>query len=171
MTVYEFDSEGYYTGARIAQRSPLEAGVFLIPKNATTEKPALPAENKEMKWNGSIWEEVDSRAYLALRAEELRVKLEETNEWFVKLYESDGNDWYQLRPQVDIDSDTELEKEKIYKDKCLKALKDYSWVDYAELSSDDNKAIKDYMKACKDYIKSGDWSQPFPADPEIMPWN
>lgn len=41
MPAYLFDDDGYLTGAVLVQESPLEPGMWLLPENATTVKPAL----------------------------------------------------------------------------------------------------------------------------------
>ena len=127
MIVYGYDDNGFYQGEIVAQPSPLEAGKYLIPRNATTEKPLDLEENKENKWDGSKWVLVDSRAYLEERRVEREEKLAEKNSWGVKLYEADG-DWYKARKQTDIDKDIEEKKferlfELIQKKNAYKAIK------------------------------------------------
>ncbi|MEN9658409.1 MAG: hypothetical protein RL571_1874 [Pseudomonadota bacterium] len=54
---YSFDPlTGEYVGATLAQRSPLEDGVYLLPANATFSEPQEPAGDKWPFWTGSAWE-------------------------------------------------------------------------------------------------------------------
>lgn len=46
--VYQFNHSGLYVGQTVADESPREPGVFLIPSNSTEESP--PSE-----WNESVW--------------------------------------------------------------------------------------------------------------------
>jgi hypothetical protein len=46
----------YYLNTSIANESPLEPGVFLIPSNATTIKPPKPIDNKIPIWVNDHWE-------------------------------------------------------------------------------------------------------------------
>ena len=50
--VIQLDSNGYAIGFSIADESPLEPGVYLIPKDCVdAELPTIP-EGKCVKWNG-----------------------------------------------------------------------------------------------------------------------
>lgn len=56
ITVYQFDVAGMYQGETVADESPLEPGVFLIPARCTLKKPpAKAADNKWPRWTGSKW--------------------------------------------------------------------------------------------------------------------
>lgn len=51
ITVYCYDSAGYYTHSEDADENPLEPGAYLLPPDGTTVAPAqLPA-----RWHGSAW--------------------------------------------------------------------------------------------------------------------
>ena len=47
---------GEYVGATLAQLSPLENGVYLLPANATFNEPQAPVADKWPCWTGSAWE-------------------------------------------------------------------------------------------------------------------
>lgn len=60
MKVYFFDHEGLFIGEGNAQKDPLESeiakrDVFLIPAQATNQKPPLTADNEILRWTGSLW--------------------------------------------------------------------------------------------------------------------
>jgi hypothetical protein len=51
--VSQLDQNGYFISVTIADESPLEPGVFLIPGNAVDVEPPIVPENKRAKWNGA----------------------------------------------------------------------------------------------------------------------
>jgi hypothetical protein len=57
--VCQLDSESYFVGFTLADESPLEAGVYLLPAGAVdTTAPSIP-EGKKAKWNGSwVYEDI-----------------------------------------------------------------------------------------------------------------
>ena len=173
MKANAYDKEGYYTGQVECQTSPLEKGVLLIPAYSTLAK--LPAEelNKEPKWDGEKWTMVVSRAFLKAKEAEIKAKLEETDQWGVKLYEVDSISaaGFKERPQADIDKDKIERQEKQAKDKCLAAFNKYLWVDNVDLAADKIKAIKDYLKAFQKYVKDANWRADYPIDPMIEIWS
>lgn len=54
-TVYTFDGQGHFVDLYIAQESPLEPGVFLVPTNATEIPPPKTSENERAVWSGQGW--------------------------------------------------------------------------------------------------------------------
>ena len=55
MKIYSYDLQGNYTGESVAEESPLEKGVYLIPANATTIKPPINEDNEMAVFDGEIW--------------------------------------------------------------------------------------------------------------------
>ena len=54
---YQTDAAGMLVGDTIADESPMEPGVFLVPKGATLTPPPIEwAEDKWPRWNGFKWE-------------------------------------------------------------------------------------------------------------------
>jgi hypothetical protein len=57
---YSFHSEtGVFIGVEFAQESPLEPGVFLLPRSSTFVEPPKVAEGKQAVWNSETWEVQD----------------------------------------------------------------------------------------------------------------
>ena len=58
-TVIQLDDDGYFVGTAIADESPLEEGVYLLPANTVeADEPTIPEGHKAL-WNGSwVFEEI-----------------------------------------------------------------------------------------------------------------
>jgi hypothetical protein len=60
MIAYQFDRAGLYQGETLADESPLEPGVWLLPARCTLKAP--PAEipdDRWPRWNGVAWDLVN----------------------------------------------------------------------------------------------------------------
>lgn len=58
-TVSQLDADGYYVSTTIAQRSPLEPGVFLIPGGAVDAYPPVVSQGKRARWaDGWVFEDI-----------------------------------------------------------------------------------------------------------------
>ncbi len=64
--VYQTDHLGIYTGQAYADASPLEDGVWLIPRGCVEVAPPAVPEFKAAHWDGQRWQLIDS--YLGLTA-------------------------------------------------------------------------------------------------------
>jgi hypothetical protein len=54
---YQIDSAGLFVGETVADESPLEEGVYLIPAGAVMTAPPMKwADDKWPRWNGAKWE-------------------------------------------------------------------------------------------------------------------
>jgi hypothetical protein len=61
MKIYNYNPEnGYFVGESLADESPLEAGVYLIPAHATEISAPKATKGKIAVWNGSDWQLQDS---------------------------------------------------------------------------------------------------------------
>lgn len=57
MQIYHYSpSNGAFLGSGIADESPLEPGVYLIPAYSTEISPPVPGEGQYASWNGESWE-------------------------------------------------------------------------------------------------------------------
>jgi hypothetical protein len=57
MKIYNYDLEnGFYIGESIADESPLETGVYLIPAHATEIEPPKAGKGKIAVWLNDGWE-------------------------------------------------------------------------------------------------------------------
>ena len=57
--VYQTDHLGIFTGTTVADRSPLETDVWLIPGGCVEEAPPAVPEKKAARWDGRCWHLVD----------------------------------------------------------------------------------------------------------------
>jgi hypothetical protein len=53
--VSQLDADGYFAGMTLADESPLEPGVFLLPGGAVDSPAPAPVEGMRAKWNGEAW--------------------------------------------------------------------------------------------------------------------
>ena len=56
MKIYNYDKDGIFTNESLADESPLEPGVFLIPALATKIAPIKATKEKMIVFNGNDWE-------------------------------------------------------------------------------------------------------------------
>lgn len=59
-TVYQTDHLGIYVGTAVADRSPLEPDVWLLPAGCVEEAPPAVPERKAALWDGEHWQLIDS---------------------------------------------------------------------------------------------------------------
>lgn len=76
---YQYDHSGLYTGKTVADASPLEPDVYLLPARSTlTAPPADIPDGKWPRWNGAAWDLVTRPAVTELSAtDKLKVFLEQ----------------------------------------------------------------------------------------------
>ena len=55
-TAYQFDRAGLLVGETVADESPLEPGVWLIPAGCTLVAPPAEPAGQRARWNGVDWE-------------------------------------------------------------------------------------------------------------------
>ena len=58
-TVYQLDELGRYVGKTVADRSPLETDVWLIPSGCVTQAPPRITAGKFAEWDGLAWHLVE----------------------------------------------------------------------------------------------------------------
>jgi len=57
MKIYNYNPEnGYFVGESLADESPLESGVYLMPAHSTTIPAPKPVKGKIIVWIGNEWE-------------------------------------------------------------------------------------------------------------------
>lgn len=59
-TVYQTDHLGVYVGETVAEASPLEPGIWLIPARCVEITPPVIPERKAALWDGERWQVIDS---------------------------------------------------------------------------------------------------------------
>ena len=73
--VFQLDRAGLYLGETVADESPLEPGVFLMPARTIAQAPpASWPDDKWPRWNGATWDMV-TRAQSAPVSEQLSALL------------------------------------------------------------------------------------------------
>jgi len=83
--VIQLDEDGYFVGLTVADESPLEPGVFLLPARAIdVDPPTIPADHRA-QWDGSNWQYVP--IILTPENQETGVPEPLTQEQIVALYE------------------------------------------------------------------------------------
>lgn len=56
MKIYNYNPDnGYFTNESVADESPLEPGVFLLPAHSTTVEPPATEENQVACFDGNSW--------------------------------------------------------------------------------------------------------------------
>jgi hypothetical protein len=58
--VYQLDALGIYVGQAVADLSPLEDGVWLIPRDCVSTAPPTVPKGKAARWDGRRWKVVES---------------------------------------------------------------------------------------------------------------
>lgn len=58
--VYQYDIAGMFTGETVADESPLEPGVFLIPARCVEVAPPDYSGDQWPRWNGANWELINA---------------------------------------------------------------------------------------------------------------
>lgn len=62
-TAYQYDTAGLYVGETVADESPLEPGVYLLPARCTLKTPpANVPDGKVPRWTGKTWQLVTKPA-------------------------------------------------------------------------------------------------------------
>jgi len=57
MDIFHYHPDtGIYLGQGVADESPLEPGVWLIPAHATELEPPQPSKGKQIAWSGDSWD-------------------------------------------------------------------------------------------------------------------
>jgi len=72
MKIYNFDTNGIYQYESVADESPLEKGVFLIPFNATSIAPPIVSANEQAIFKDGVWQVFQIAELLQPTTESLR---------------------------------------------------------------------------------------------------
>ena len=122
MKIYNYDDNGIFIGESIADESPLETGVFLIPAFSTTEKPLEHKDGFYIKFNSELnefqYEEKPievKEADKELSEEEIEAQLQEqaNAEAWSKLNEFDWKVIRELERLMLAGTDLNLEREAL----------------------------------------------------------
>lgn len=73
-TVFQYDAAGFYIGTAEADESPLEPGVWHMPKRTTDQAPPDMPAGRTARWNGVQWA-VSNRPAAANDTNEATAKL------------------------------------------------------------------------------------------------
>ena len=72
---YDYDDFGLYAGFSKAWESPLEPGVYHLPKNSTLTAPPISIAGSVQQWNGASWASVtDNRCKTTYNVEDASVQ-------------------------------------------------------------------------------------------------
>lgn len=74
-TVFQTDHLGLYVGEALAENSPMEPGVWLLPRGCTDVAPPVIPEHKAAYWDGLEWHLIDSYQGLTVYNTETRAPL------------------------------------------------------------------------------------------------
>lgn len=75
---YQYDRAGLYQGETVADESPLEPGVWLLPARSTrTAPPAEIPDDRWPRWNGVAWDLVNRPRQPAPEQEDPVAKLQQ----------------------------------------------------------------------------------------------
>ena len=56
MLIYNYNQNQVYVSTGVADESPLEPGIYLIPANATSTPVPTYSDGQQVVWNGSSWD-------------------------------------------------------------------------------------------------------------------
>ena len=62
MKIYHYDEKGFFLWEGVADESPAEPGVYIMPSQTTTKKPLKPKEGTKLQFNGEKWVRVKATA-------------------------------------------------------------------------------------------------------------
>lgn len=185
---YLFDDDGYLTGAVLVQESPLEPGVWLLPENATTVKPALnpdyfchwDQEKKSWGYEKKPTEPADfegmviSHTKRTPHCEELRNLIQtivNSSCTTHKIVRGDDLEWMVEKIPEKTPEELEIEAEE-----RIRAQRDYliSQTDYLlasdyPISEEDLEAVKAYRQALRDVPQQEGFPEnvEWPTMPEV----
>jgi hypothetical protein len=71
MKTYQTDENGFYVGDVVADESPLEPGVFMIPGGCVETPPPAPKDGYRARWNGEGWDLIAQAQEVAVTSPEM----------------------------------------------------------------------------------------------------